>query len=35
MSVLSNLTIYSEDDDYKPVDFNNENVSFTRQLIKT
>ena len=31
-SVLSHITIYSEDD--YPVDFNNENISFTCQLIK-
>ena len=33
-SVLSHLTFYFEDDDYKPVDFNNEIVIFTCQLIK-
>ena len=33
-SVLSHITFYYEDDDYKPVDFNNETVSFTCQLIK-
>ena len=33
-SVLSHITIYLEDDDYKPVDFHNETVSFTCQLIK-
>ena len=33
-SVLSHITFYFEDDDYKPVDFNNENISFTCQLIK-
>ena len=32
--VLSHITFYLEDDDYKPVDFNNEIVSFTCQLIK-
>ena len=32
--VLSHITFYIEDDDYKPVDFNNEIVSFTCQLIK-
>ena len=32
--VLSHTTYYLEDDDYKPVDFNNETVSFTRQLIE-
>ena len=33
-SVLSHIKFYLEDDDYKPVDFNNEIVLFTRQLIK-
>ena len=33
-SVLSQITFYFEDDDYKPVDFNNEIVLFTCQLIK-
>ena len=33
-SVLSHTTFYLEDDDHKPVDFNNETVSFTSQLIK-
>ena len=33
-SVLSQITFYLEDDDYKAVDFNNEIVSFTCQLIK-
>ena len=32
--VLSHLLFYLEDVDYKPVDFNNETVSFTCQLIK-
>ena len=32
--VLSNPTFYLDDDDYKPVDFINETVSFTCQLIK-
>ena len=32
--VLSHITFYLEDDDYKPVDFNNEIVSFTCHLIK-
>ena len=32
--VLSHITFYLEDDDYKPVDFNYEIVSFTCQLIK-
>ena len=33
-SVLSHITFNSEDDDHKTVDFNNETVSFTCQLIK-
>ena len=33
-SVLSNITFYFEDDDHKPVDFNNETINFTCQLIK-
>ena len=33
-SVLSHITFYFEDDDYKPVVFNNETISFTCQLIK-
>ena len=33
-SVLSAITIYLEDDDHKPVDFNGETISFTCQLIK-
>ena len=33
-SVLSHITFYMEDDDHKPVDFNNDTVSFTCQLIK-
>ena len=33
-SVLSHITFYFEDDDHKPVDFNNESISFTCQLIK-
>ena len=32
--VLSHITFYLEDDDYKPVNFNNEIVLFTCQLIK-
>ena len=32
--LLSHITFYLEDDDYKPVDFNNETISFTCQLIK-
>ena len=33
-SILSHITFYFEDDDYRPVDFNNEIVLFTCQLIK-
>ena len=33
-SVLSHITFYFEDDDRKPVDFNNETIRFTCQLIK-
>ena len=33
-SVLSHITFYFEDDDHKPVVFNNETISFTCQLIK-
>ena len=33
-SVLSHIKFYFEDDDHKPVDFNNETLSFTCQLIK-
>ena len=33
-SVLSHITFYLEDGDYRPVDFNNEIVLFTCQLIK-
>ena len=33
-SVLSHITFYFEDDDHKAVDFNNETISFTSQLIK-
>ena len=32
-SVLSHITFSFEDDDYKPVDFHNETISFTCQLI--
>ena len=32
--VLSHIKFYIEDDDYKPVYFNNETSSFTCQLIK-
>ena len=33
-SVLSHITFYFEDDDYKPVNFHEETISFTCQLIK-
>ena len=33
-SVLSHITFYFEDDYHKPVDFHNETISFTCQLIK-
>ena len=33
-SVLSHITFYFEDDDYKPVDFHGETISFTCQLIE-
>ena len=33
-SVLSHISFYLEDDDYKPVNFNGEAISFTCQLIK-
>ena len=33
-SVLSHITFYIEDDDYKPVTFHTETISFTCQLIK-
>ena len=33
-SILSHITFYFEDDDYKPVDFNGETISITCQLIK-
>ena len=32
--VLSHITFYFEDDDYRPVDFHNETITFTCQLIK-
>ena len=32
--VLFHITVCLEDDDHKPVDFNNETISFTCQLIK-
>ena len=34
-SVLSHITFYPEDDDYKPVDFHGETITFTCHLIKT
>ena len=33
-TVLSHITFYFEDDDYKAVDFHNETITFTCQLIK-
>ena len=33
-SILSHIRFYPEDDDYKPVDFNGETISFTCELIK-
>ena len=33
-SVLSHITFFFEDDDYKPVDFHNKTISLTCQLIK-
>ena len=33
-SALSHITFYFEDDDHKPVDFNEETVSFNCQMIK-
>ena len=33
-SVVSDITFYFEDDDYKSVDFNGETISFACQLIK-
>ena len=33
-SVSSHITFSFEDDDYKPVDFHGETISFTRQLFK-
>ena len=33
-AVLSHITIYSENDDYKAVNFNGEAISFTCQLVK-
>ena len=34
IKTFSHITFYLEDDDYKPVDFNGETISFTCQLIK-
>ena len=34
LSVLSHISFYLADDDYKPIDFNIEFVAFTCQLIK-
>ena len=31
--ILSHIELYLEDDDYKPLDFNNETISFTCQLV--
>ena len=33
-TVLSHLTFYLEDDDHKPVEFSNQTISFTCQLIE-
>ena len=33
-SVLSHITFYLEDGDYEPIDFHNETVSFSCQLIE-
>ena len=33
-SVLSHITFYFEDDDHNPVNFHNETITFTCQLIK-
>ena len=33
--ILSQITFYLEDDDYTPIDFNEETISFTCQLFKT
>ena len=33
-SILSHINFYFEDNDYKPVDFNGETISFTCQLVK-
>ena len=33
-SVLSHVTFYLEYDDHKTVDFNNETISFTCQLVR-
>ena len=34
-SVLSNITVYLEDDDHKPFDFHNDIISITCQVIET
>ena len=34
ISVLSPITFYLEDDDYKPVDFNGKMITYTCQLVK-
>ena len=34
ISILTHITIYSEDDDHKAKNFNDETISFTCQLIK-
>ena len=34
-TVLSDITIYLEDNDHKPVDFNTDSILLTCQLIKT
>ena len=33
-SVLTHITFYFEDDDHKPVDFNNETISYTCRIFK-
>ena len=33
-SVLSHITFFLEDNEHKPIDFNNESISFTCQLVK-
>ena len=34
ISILTHITFYSEDDDHKAKNFNDETISFTCQLIK-